>query len=85
MVGSVHLVEYIELAYWLKRLDYTGWLTLDIFPCREDGIHAITECRNWMEGLFAAVDRVGMESVSEVIRESNAYKSSEFIRRALNL
>ena len=32
MVGSVHLVEYLELVYWLKRVDYKGWLTLDIFP-----------------------------------------------------
>jgi len=32
MVGPVHLVAYLELAYWLRRLGYTGWLTLDIFP-----------------------------------------------------
>ncbi len=85
MVGSVHLVEYLELAYWLKRLNYTGWLTLDIFPYREDGVRAATECKRWMEAFFAAIDRVGMEAVTEVIREADACKSSELIRRALNL
>ena len=49
MVGSVHLVEYLELLYWLRRLDYRGWFTLDIFPYREDGVQAATQCRDWLE------------------------------------
>jgi sugar phosphate isomerase/epimerase len=85
MVGSVHLVEYLELVYWLKRVKYQGWLTLDIFPYREDGVRAATECRRWMQGLVNAVDRLGMEAIAEVIREADACKSSGLVRRALNL
>lgn len=85
MVGSVHLVEYLELVYWLKRTNYSGWLTLDIFPYREDGVRAATECKRWMEAFFAAIDRVGMEAIDEVIREADACQSSELVRRALNL
>ena len=44
MLGSVHLVEHLELVYWLKRIDYQGWLTLDIFPYREDGVRAAEHC-----------------------------------------
>jgi sugar phosphate isomerase/epimerase len=83
MVGAVHLVEYLELAYWLRRLDYTGWLTLDIFPYREDGVRAATECREWMEALFRAVDRVGMDAFAEVVRGADACSASELVRRAL--
>jgi len=85
MVGSVHLVAYLELAYWLKRLDYRGWLTLDIFPYREDGVAAASECRAWMEGFFAAVDRAGMDAFADVIREADACTGSALVRRALNL
>ena len=85
MVGSVHLVEYLELAYWLKRVDYQGWLTLDIFPYREDGVRAATECKRWMEGFFAAIERVGMDAVGEVIREADACRSSALIRQAFGL
>jgi xylose isomerase len=85
MVGAVHLVGHLELVYWLKRVNYQGWLTLDIFPYREDGVRAATECREWMEGLFRAVDRVGMETFAEVIREADACSASELVRRALNL
>jgi len=85
MVGAVHVVAYLELVYWLKRVDYKGWLTLDIFPYREDGVAAASECRAWMEGLFAAVDRVGMDAFTEVIREADACKASALVRRALGM
>ena len=85
MVGSVHLVEYLELAYWLKRLNYTGWLTLDIFPYREDGVRAATECREWMEAFFRVVDRVGMEAIAKIIQRADACESSQLVRQALNL
>ncbi len=85
MVGSVHLVEYLELVYWLKRLDYKGWLTLDIFPYREDKVPAATQCRNWMEAFFRAVDRVGMDKFDEVIRRADACEASELVRRAMNI
>jgi len=85
MVGSVHLVAYLELAYWLKRVGYNGWLTLDIFPYREDGVKAARECRAWMEGLFRAVDRVGMDEIASVIARADATEASALVRRAMNM
>jgi len=85
MVGSVHLVAYLELVYWLKRLDYKGWLTLDMFPYREDGVQAAIQCRQWMQGLFDAVDRVGMDSLADVIRDADACKAAAVVRKAFGL
>ena len=85
MVGSVHLVEYLELVYWLKQLDYKGWLTLDIFPYREDGVQAAIQCREWLETLFRAVERVGMKAFAEVIKSADACRASEIVRQAFNL
>ena len=85
MVGALHLVEYLELVYWLKRVDYKGWLTLDIFPYREDGVAAAIECREWMEGFFRAVERVGMDAFTEAILEADATKSSKLVRKALQI
>ena len=85
MVGAVHLVEYLELVYWLKRLDYKGWLTLDIFPYREDGVASANQCRDWMKGLFGAVERTGMENFAEAIRGGDACKATALVRNAFNL
>ena len=85
MACSVHLVEYLELVYWLKRLKYKGWLTLDIFPYREDGVRAATQSKEWMEAMFRAVDRVGMEAFKKVIDSADACSASELVRRAMNI
>ena len=85
MVGSVHLVEYLEWLYWLRRLDYKGWLTLDIFPYREDGVRAAIESRDWIEGLFNAIDRVGMDQFKEVIDSADACSASGLVRKAMGL
>ena len=85
MVGAVHLVEYLEFVYWLKRLNYQGWMTLDIFPYREDGVKAATQCREWMEAFIRAVDRVGMEKITTVIKSADACAATELVRKALNI
>ena len=85
IVGAVHLVEYLELVYWLKRLGYKGWLTLDIFPYREDGVAAATQCYRWMTAFSRAVDRVGLEEFTRAIRDADACQASDLVRRAMNL
>jgi sugar phosphate isomerase/epimerase len=85
IVGAVHLVEYLELVYWLKRLDYKGWLALDIFPYREDGVAAATQCAQWMSAFSRAVDRAGMDEFTRAIRSADACQASDLVRRAMNL
>jgi xylose isomerase len=82
IVGSVHLVHYLELVYWLKRVDYKGWLTLDVFPYREDGVKAARQCRDWMEAFFRAVESVGMERWADVISRADACDSVALVRSA---
>ncbi len=83
LVASVHVVEYLEWFYWLKKVNYSGWLTLDIFPYREDGIRAATESRDWIKGLFAAIDRIGMDEFERVIKEADGCSASALVRNAL--
>lgn len=35
-VGSVHLLQFLELFYWLDKLAYAGRMSLDLYPYRED-------------------------------------------------
>ncbi|MHB8278947.1 MAG: sugar phosphate isomerase/epimerase family protein [Candidatus Humimicrobiaceae bacterium] len=41
VLGTIHLWEYIELFYWMLRIGYNGWWTLDTYPYREDGVRVI--------------------------------------------
>jgi xylose isomerase len=81
--GSVHIVEMLELLYWLDRLDYDGWYALDIFPYREDGVRAATESIRWIEGLHGLLDKIGRERITQVIASGDAMDATAMVREAL--
>ena len=83
MVGSVHLQEYLELIYWLKRTDYSGWYSLDIFPYREDGIGSAQESINWVKEMIKAVNSVDNKEIEKIINEGDAVKSLALLRKMI--
>jgi xylose isomerase len=40
-VGSVHVIHFLELLYWLKKLGYEGWYSLDMYPYRDSPDSAV--------------------------------------------
>lgn len=80
--ASVHLVEYLELFYWIRRTGYEGWLTMDIFPYREDGVGAARESLARVKALIALVDRIGLKRIGEVLDKSDAILSTGLVREA---
>jgi len=85
LVSSVHVVEYLELVYWLRRLNYRGWLTLDVFPYREEKLCAARECFAWLDFLFEAVDKAGVEQIGEVISQGDGCGSTRLVREMLQM
>ena len=83
MVGSVHLQEYLELLYWLKRTGYDGWYSLDIFPYREDGIGSANESISWLKEMIKAVNSVPGSEVEKTISEGDAVKSLALMRKMI--
>lgn len=83
LVSSVHIVETLELLYWIKRVGYKGWLSLDMFPYREDKVQAAVQSIKWLEALFAAIDRVGMDKIDKVIKENEGAQAVGLVREAL--
>ena len=83
LVAAVHVPEYLELVYWIKKLKYKGWLTLDIFPYREEKIPAVKNCFAWLEALFAAVEETGMDKIQRVVEMGDANESSRLVREML--
>ncbi len=81
LVGSVHLPELVEILYWLKRTEYSGWLTLDIFPYREDGVGAATESILWLKSVFNKIDTIGMSRIDEVLSANDGVESTRFLRK----
>ena len=83
MVASVNIPETLELVYWLRKLNYGGWLTLDIFPYREDKIPVVKNCFAWMQALSAAVDKAGLDRIGAVVAKGDANESVALVRQML--
>ena len=58
--------KFLEIAYWLRRLGYQCWLTLDVFPYREEKVAAGEENFTWIRERFTEIVRRG--EGTEVIR-----------------
>ncbi|MBK8884240.1 MAG: TIM barrel protein [Bacteroidales bacterium] len=79
IVGSVHSVVYIELLFWLKKTGYEGWLSMDQYPYRENGVDAITESILWVKQFEGIVDKYYNE-LDTLITLNDAVETSRFIR-----
>ncbi|MDD2764334.1 MAG: sugar phosphate isomerase/epimerase [Opitutaceae bacterium] len=80
LVGSIHIPELLETIYWLKRIGYNGWYTLDIFPYREDGVKAASESIAWIKGAAELIDRIGMDRIGGIIERGDATEASALMR-----
>ena len=83
IVGSVHTILYIELLFWLKKMNYQGWYSMDQYPYREDGKEALNQSIQWLIALNKKIDDYGMEKIEAIIRRGEATEISEEIRKLL--
>lgn len=68
-VGSVHFLQYVELLYWLKKLNYAGWLSLDLYPYRDDPIEA---CQTSILFVSKMQNLVNQPNFDRLIEENRA-------------
>ena len=81
MVGSVHFIEYLELIYWLDRLNYEGWYSLDLFPYREDSLKTCTESIEFLNGLSNLIERIGKGQIAAHIQRGDAVGLLSMVRK----
>jgi xylose isomerase len=72
IVGSIHTLEYIELLYWLRKMNYIGWYSMDLYPYREDAREAISESIEWLKTFEKWIGQYGMDKIDALINEGSA-------------
>jgi sugar phosphate isomerase/epimerase len=82
IVGTVHSIAYLETLYWLDRTGYSGWLSMDQYPYREDGAGAIGESILWLHR-FDEILQANRSEIDHLISEGDAIQTSRFLRKAL--
>ncbi len=79
IVGTVHSIAYIEMLYWLDRCNYTGWLSMDQYPYREDAAGAIGESIQWLVK-FDAIQRDNKAKIDALLKAGDPIETSRFLR-----
>jgi xylose isomerase len=81
IVGSIHFMPFVEAIYWLKRINYRNWISLDLFPYREDPDLAVTESIVYLKRLDEIVDEIGMGTITELMHNSDGAQNLRVINR----
>ena len=82
IVGSIHMIDYLELLYWLDECGYDGWLSMDQYPYREDAAGAISESVYWLKA-FGRIVKNERLRFRECINDGDAVKTSRFLRSVI--
>lgn len=83
IVSSVHFTCYVELLFWLKKTGYSGWLSMDQYPYREDAVGAISESILWVKKYEEIVEKYYNE-IESLIGLNDAVKTSAFLRNLIS-
>ena len=81
--ASIHTIEYLELLYWLEKLEYNGYYSLDINPYREDSVQVVQESFAWILGLRRVLDKIGYERIAEKMEKEDHVAVTSLIREMM--
>lgn len=81
--GTVNLWEMVEFALYLRRINYTGWITADVFPQRWDPVKFCGETFNWMDDIFELADRIDQEKLFSLMDRNDIFAIHDEIRKIL--
>lgn len=83
MTGSIHTIEYLEFFWWLKKMGYDGWLSVDQYPYREESVEAAQESIHWMHTFDRASDRIDSARLQQILDTNDAVASTRMVRELL--
>ncbi len=83
IAGSIHTIEFLEILYWLKKTDYSGWLSMDQYPYREDGVKAVSESILWLKAMLRKLEDVGESEIEAVIEQRDGAAASKLARKLI--
>ena len=83
IVGSIHHVEYVELLYWLDRVGYSGWYSMDQYPYREDAKGALESSIKFLQGIQGWLSEESKRELTDIIAEGNAVEMTRWIQKKM--
>ncbi len=83
IVGSVHTIQFMEMIFWLRKMGYDGWWSMDQYPYREEAREALAQSIEWIKVLVQKMDAYGFAKIETLIREGDANVTTRELRHML--
>ena len=83
IVGAVRLNEALETFYLLAKYGYAGYISVDIFPYRENAIDAVAESVAAMRDYVRVVEKLGVAGIDALIAAGDMPATLGAVRRAV--
>jgi len=81
--GVVHTMGTLELLFWLKKLEYKGFICYDTVALTHDPQRIITECVRYTQAMIAVADRLDTAAMEAIFKCSDAPGGLALAREAL--
>ncbi|MGB9839417.1 sugar phosphate isomerase/epimerase family protein [Thermovenabulum sp.] len=62
-LGTVHIPQYIEFFYWLEKMGYKGWYSLDLYPYRDDPYSACEVSVDFIDKTIRIAEKLYKENI----------------------
>ena len=81
--GIVHFHQTLEFLYALDVTGYNGWVSLDIFPYRLDGLKAAALSIDYMKGMEEILERMDYDELKKAQFTLDAGNTQPIIKKAI--
>jgi xylose isomerase len=85
MAGSVNVWSNLEFFWYLKKTSYDGYVTLDMFPFREDPFEACSLAVRMIKTFEEIVERFDDKTIRDLQTRSDAAGVMEYLRKKVLL
>lgn len=79
-VGSVHFWAMLEFLLALEKVEYDGWLTLDLVPTRESPVAACTQSIRNLQNFQRLISRLDRAALQEAQEELDAMVTQRIVQ-----
>jgi sugar phosphate isomerase/epimerase len=81
--GTVHTMAFLELFFWLRRLDYDGYVCFDTVAHSHDPKEITVESVRYTQALMRAADRINNAEMDKIFSLNDATAALSAARQAL--
>jgi len=81
--GVIHLWETVEFLYWCQQTKYNGWISLDMFPYREDSVKAADMALRNLKAMWKMAASINLAALKEAQRGMDALAVQEVVRKVI--